>query len=100
MATAHSLLLLSEYTHILDSLPLELSRQFADLRELDAVLSASTQNVIQKIYELIDMIENQDHSKELRLEKLMQIVEEAQRLKIGGDDKIRVAGQAADNVRG
>lgn len=98
LATAHSLLLLSEYTHILDSLPLDLSRQFADLRELDAVLSASTQNVIQKIYELIDLIENPEYPKERRLAKLMQIVEEAQRLKIGGDDKIRVAGQAADNV--
>ncbi|GJJ14725.1 hypothetical protein Clacol_008992 [Clathrus columnatus] len=100
MTTAHSLLVLSEYTHILDSLPLELSRQFADLRELDAVLSVSTQNVIQRIYELIDLVENQDCSKELRLSKLMQIVEEAQRLKIGGDDKIRAAGQAADNLIG
>ena len=98
IGTAHSLLVLSEYAHTLDSLPLDLSRQFADLRELDAVLSASTFNVTQKIYELIDLVENPEASKEARLSKLTEIGEEAQRLKLGGEDKIRVASQAADNV--
>lgn len=98
IGTAHSLLVLSEYAHTLDSLPLDLSRQFADLRELDAVLSVSTYNVTQKIYELIDLVENPEASKEARLSKLTEIGEEAQRLKLGGEDKIRVASQAADNV--
>ena len=99
LGTAHSLLVLSEYAHTLDSLPLDLSRHFADLRELDAVLSASTTNVTQKIYELIDLVEDPEASKEARLSKLTEIGEEAQRLKLGGEDKIRVASQAADNVR-
>ena len=98
-ALAHSLALLSEYTHTLDALPVDLSRQFADLRELDAVLSSSAQNVTQKIYELVDLIENDDVSRDVRMKKLSQIMEEMQRLKHGGEDKIRVATQAADNVR-
>jgi inhibitor of growth protein 3 len=99
LGTAHSLLVLSEYAHTLDSLPLDLSRQFADLRELDAVLSASTVSVTQKIYELIDLVENPEAPKQQRLAKLGEIAEEAQRLKLGGEDKIRVASQAAENVR-
>jgi Inhibitor of growth proteins N-terminal histone-binding len=99
LATAHSLLVLADYAHTLDSLPLDLSRQFADLRELDAVLNASTVSATQKIYELIDLVENPGASKEERLSKLTEIGEEAQRLKLGGEDKIRVASQAADNVR-
>ncbi|KAF8575022.1 hypothetical protein K439DRAFT_1623894 [Ramaria rubella] len=98
LGTAHSLLVISEYAHTLDSLPLDLSRQFADLRELDAVLSASTSIVTKKIYELIDLVEDSTASKEARLAKLNEIAEEATRLKLGGEDKIRVASQAADNL--
>ena len=98
LAAAHSLLVLSEYAHTLDSLPLDLSRQSADLCELDAVLSASTVSVTQKIYELIDLVENAATPKHERLTKLNEIAEEAQRLKLGGEDKIRVASQAAENV--
>jgi len=43
-----ALSLLSEYTHSLDSLPLDLSRNFADLRELDAVLSSSMTSITAK----------------------------------------------------
>ena len=39
--TALSLACLSEYAHTLDSLPIDLSRSYGDLRELDAVLSSS-----------------------------------------------------------
>jgi len=96
---AHSLLLLSEYTHTLDSLPIDLSRQFADLRELDAVLSSSAQSATHKIYELIEVLENGETSKEVRTKKLAQVMDEVFRLKLGGEDKIRVATQAADTVR-
>ena len=41
VSTANALTLLSEYNQSLDSLPADVSRKFADLRELDAVLSAS-----------------------------------------------------------
>ncbi|KAF6754229.1 hypothetical protein DFP72DRAFT_1068677 [Ephemerocybe angulata] len=99
LATAYSLLLLSEYTHTLDSLPLDLSRNFADLRELDAVLSSSMQSITKKIGDLTDMIEDGTAPKDQRLWLLNDIAEEAGRLKLGGEDKIRVACQAADNLK-
>ncbi|EEB92054.1 hypothetical protein MPER_09491, partial [Moniliophthora perniciosa FA553] len=49
VSTVYTLNLLSEYTHTLDSLPLDLSRNFADLRELDAVLSSSMASITAKI---------------------------------------------------
>ena len=98
--TAHALTLLSEYTQSLDSLPADVSRQFADLRELDAVLSASVHALTSKINRLIDMIESNAAPKEQRIWLLMEIADEAQRLKLGGEDKIRVAAQVADFLKG
>jgi inhibitor of growth protein 3 len=98
-ATAYSLALLSEYTHSLDSLPLDLSRNFADLRELDAVLSSSMSLITAKINKLTTMIEDRTISPEDRLWLLSEIGEEAHRLKLGGEDKIRVASAAADNLK-
>ncbi|KAF8167562.1 hypothetical protein B0H34DRAFT_644945 [Crassisporium funariophilum] len=95
----YSLVLLSEYTHTLDSLPIDLSRNFADLRELDAVLSSSIISITSKILNLTTMIEQGTASKEDRLWLLTGIADEAQRLKLGGEDKIRVACQAADNLK-
>lgn len=96
---AYSLSLLSEYTHTLDSLPLDLSRNFADLRELDAVLSSQMSSITTKIRKLTLMIEEGTSSKEDRLLLLQDIASEANNLKMGGDDKIRVACQAADNLK-
>jgi inhibitor of growth protein 3 len=98
-SAVYSLSLLSEYTHTLDSLPLDLSRNFADLRELDAVLSASMSSITTKISALTQMIEEGAGKQEERLWLLMEIAEEANRLRLGGEDKIRVACQAADNLR-
>jgi inhibitor of growth protein 3 len=97
--TVYALTLLSEYAHTLDSLPIDLSRNFAYLRELDAVLSSSIQSITTKIYDLIAMIEEGSATKEDRLWLLSNIAEEAQRLKLGGEDKIRVASQGADNLK-
>ncbi|KIP11137.1 hypothetical protein PHLGIDRAFT_100080 [Phlebiopsis gigantea 11061_1 CR5-6] len=98
--TAHSLAILSEYTHTLDSVPLDLSRSFADLRELDAVLSASMSTVTNKVIQLTNMIESRSASKEDRLWLLAEIADEVSRLKPGADDKIRVACHAADGLKG
>ncbi|KAF7303068.1 Chromatin modification-related protein [Mycena kentingensis (nom. inval.)] len=96
----YPLSLLTEYTHTLDALPLDLSRNFADLRELDAVLSASQTALISKIYTLIEMIEQgAGQQDQQRMWLLGEIAEEANRLRLGGEDKIRVACQAADNLR-
>jgi len=98
--TPYTLALLSEYTHTLDALPIDLSRNFADLRELDAVLSSSVAAITEKIIDLTTMIEQGKASKQDKLWLLSDIAEEAQRLKLGGEDKIRVACQAADNLQG
>ncbi|PPQ69443.1 hypothetical protein CVT25_004835 [Psilocybe cyanescens] len=98
--TPYTLSLLSEYTHTLDALPIDLSRNFADLRELDAVLSSSVFSITTKIQNLTAMIEDGKASKQDKLWLLTEIAEEAQRLKLGGEDKIRVACQAADNLKG
>ncbi|KAH7930466.1 hypothetical protein BV22DRAFT_1000766 [Leucogyrophana mollusca] len=100
ISTVYSLSLLSEYTHSLDSLPIDLSRNFADLRELDAVLSSSMTSITSKIQRLTEIIEQGTVSKQERLFLLTDIAEEAARLKLGGEDKIRVACQAADNLKG
>jgi inhibitor of growth protein 3 len=97
--SVYTLSLLSEYTHTLDSLPLDLSRNFADLRELDAVLSSSMASITHKIKTLTQMIEQGSGKKEERLWLLTEIAEEAARLKPGGEDKIRVACQAADSLK-
>ncbi|KAF8845987.1 hypothetical protein BDN67DRAFT_986398 [Paxillus ammoniavirescens] len=98
--TVYTLSLLSEYNHTLDSLPPDLSRNFADLRELDAVLSSSMASITMKIQKLTQVIEEGSMSKQERLILLADIADEAARLKLGGEDKIRVACQAADNVKG
>ena len=100
LTTAHSLAILGEYTHTLDSLPLDLSRNFAEFRELDAVLSASMTSLTAKIQQLTTMLETNIGSKEERLWLLADIAEEATRLKLGSEDKIRVACHAADGLRG
>ncbi|KAI9454874.1 hypothetical protein BJY52DRAFT_1188672 [Lactarius psammicola] len=99
LSTAYALSLLSEYTQNLDSLPADVSRQFADLRELDAVLSASVHALTSKITRLTEMIETNSSPKEQRMWLLMEIADEAQRLRLGGEDKIRVAAQVADGLK-
>lgn len=104
--TVNNLALLADYTHTLDSLPIELSRNFADLRELDAVLSSSMASITEKILSLIQMLEQGKNKKEGRHYKkeellwlLTEIAEDANRLKPGNEDKIRVACQAADSLK-
>ncbi|KAI0035140.1 hypothetical protein K488DRAFT_43880 [Vararia minispora EC-137] len=99
LTTAWSVALLDEYTHALDTLPMDLSRLFADLRELDAVLSASVQQLIFKVEALVAALRDGTVGKTDRLWMLAEIADEAQRLKLGGEDKIRVACQAADGLR-
>ena len=48
--TPYTLALLSEHTNALDTLPIDLSRNLSDLRELDAVLSSSFISITAKIH--------------------------------------------------
>ncbi|KAF8867815.1 hypothetical protein CPB84DRAFT_1810851, partial [Gymnopilus junonius] len=77
--TPYTLALLSEYTHTLDALP--------------------STSLATSIHTLTTMIEEGQGSKEDRLWRLAEIADEAGRLKYGGEDKIRVAGTAADNLK-
>jgi inhibitor of growth protein 3 len=97
--TPYSLALLGEYASTLDTLPIELSRNFADLRELDAVLTASMANISAKVSLLITLIETRQGTPLQRLQLLHQIADEAERVKLGGDDKIKIACQVADNIK-
>jgi inhibitor of growth protein 3 len=122
--TAYTLTLLSEYAYTLDTLPLELSRHYADLRELDAVLSSSMTSIMAKVQRLTTLIEQGNAAasissstsgsagasvvadgtelrtrKEDRLWLLADIADEVSRLKPGAEDKIRVACLAADTLK-
>ncbi|PAV22816.1 hypothetical protein PNOK_0277300 [Pyrrhoderma noxium] len=97
-STPYSIELLTEYAHTLDSMPIDLSRIFADLRELDAVLTSTVASVTEKVYQLVELIETKSASPEQRLWLLGEIAEEASRVRPGADDKIRIATQAADNL--
>ncbi|KZT43298.1 hypothetical protein SISSUDRAFT_1124835 [Sistotremastrum suecicum HHB10207 ss-3] len=99
----YALLLLSEYSQTLDSVPLDLSRHLADLRELDAVLLSSISSIIGKVDSLVEFIESgkgnengKANGKARRAEMLAELAQEAERLKLGGEDKMRVASQAGD----
>lgn len=65
--TPYTLALLSEYTNTLETLPIDLSRNLADLRELDALLSSSFISITAKIHNLTSMIEQGTATKEDRL---------------------------------
>jgi hypothetical protein len=105
--TAYTLTLLGEYAYTLDGLPSELARHFADLRELDAVLAGSMAAITAKVQRLTALIEQGNVSgapavtarKAERLRLLGALAAEAERVKPGSEDKIRVAGLCADALK-
>lgn len=95
--------LTTEFASTLDQIPQDMARQFADLRELDAVLSSSLQQITQRINDLTERIEATvqpgiQHNPTQLFRALTEIADETGRIKLGGEDKIRVASLAADNV--
>jgi hypothetical protein len=95
--------LTTEFASTLDQIPQDMARQFADLRELDAVLSSSLQQITQRINDLTERIEatvqpGVQHNPTQLFRTLTEIADETGRIKLGGEDKIRVASLAADNV--
>jgi inhibitor of growth protein 3 len=105
--TAYTLTLLGEYAYTLDGLPAELARHFADLRELDAVLAGSMAAITAKVQRLTALIEVGNVGDALavaarkaeRLRLLGDLAAEAERVKPGSEDKIRVAGLCADALK-
>lgn len=94
----HVFALLADYTDSLDSLPLDLTRNFSDLRELDAVLRTSINALTAKITALTALLQDPTATPASRLFLLREIADAASHLKMGGEDKIRVAGIAAENL--
>ncbi|KAG8912286.1 hypothetical protein FRC01_005178 [Tulasnella sp. 417] len=97
-ATSQALTLLGQFTDSIDSLPHDLTKAFGDLRELDAVLRSSMQGITSKVHKLIDLMQDPSATPAARLCLLLEIAEDAQRLRMGSEDKIRVAGRTADDV--
>lgn len=56
------------------------------------------QGITSKVYKLIDLMEDTSATPAARLCLLLEIAEDAQRLRMGSEDKIRVAGRTADDV--
>lgn len=59
---------------------------------------ATLLNLEKKLNQLIIWIQDASVGPEKRFQLLQEIAEEAARYKLGGDDKIRVAGGACDGV--
>lgn len=81
----------------IESVGPDLCRAFADLHELDAVLSKPNHKMTNLILSLCETIEKADGtSSDVRFDKLQQIAKEAKLLSSGGADKLRVVASAAD----
>lgn len=89
---------LSAYADALDALPLDLTRSFSDLRELDAVLGAHLNSLTNRLIHLAALIEDPNVSPGERIVALKEVAEEARSYKMGGEDKIRVALNTAETV--
>lgn len=101
---------LSAYTDALDALPLDLTRSFSDLRELDAVLGPHVSSLISRISHLTDVVRSASSNAPStsdplanltpgqRLLLVKESAEEARAYKMGGEDKIRVALCTAETI--
>lgn len=92
-------MLLVTYSDALDALPLEFTRSFSDLRELDAVLGAHLASLSLRVQHLAAIIEDTNVSPEERFMALRGAAEEARAYKMGGEDKVRVAINTSEMVR-
>ncbi|WVW81932.1 hypothetical protein I302_103935 [Kwoniella bestiolae CBS 10118] len=95
---AQDILVIQDIMDTLDQIPPELTRVYSDLNELGAVLYSTLLSLEKKLYTLINWIQDPNIKPEQRFELLQEIAEEAARYKLGGDDKIRVAGGACDGI--
>lgn len=94
----HFFVTLAAYADALDALPLDLTRSFSDLRELDAVLGSHLNSLTARLNHLTALIEDRDVDQGQRLLALKEVAEEARAYKMGGEDKIRVALNTAETI--
>jgi inhibitor of growth protein 3 len=89
---------LAAYADALDALPLDLTRSFSDLRELDAVLGSHLAGLTARLAQLSAAVRDARVEPGERLLALKECAEEARAYKMGGEDKIRVAVNTAETV--
>ncbi|PWN93783.1 hypothetical protein FA10DRAFT_264383 [Acaromyces ingoldii] len=89
---------LAAYADALDALPLDLTRSFSDLRELDAVLGSHIKALINRLARLTCLVEDETVAPAERMLALKEVAEEARGYKMGGEDKIRVALNTAETI--
>ncbi|EST06215.1 Zinc finger, PHD-finger [Kalmanozyma brasiliensis GHG001] len=94
----HFFVTLAAYADALDALPLDLTRSFSDLRELDAVLGSHLNSLTARLNHLTALIEDPSIDQGQRLLALKEVAEEARAYKMGGEDKIRVALNTAETI--
>ena len=94
----HFFVTLVAYADALDALPLDLTRSFSDLRELDAVLGSHLNSLTARLNHLTALIEDPTVDQGQRLLALKEVAEEARAYKMGGEDKIRVALNTAETI--
>lgn len=94
----HFFVTLAAYADALDALPLDLTRSFSDLRELDAVLGSHLNSLTVRLNHLTALIEDPDVDQGQRLLALKEVAEESRAYKMGGEDKIRVALNTAETI--
>ncbi|EPQ29512.1 uncharacterized protein PFL1_02731 [Pseudozyma flocculosa PF-1] len=94
----HFFVTLAAYADALDALPLDLTRSFSDLRELDAVLGSHLNSLTARLNHLTALIQDPDIDQGQRLLALKEVAEEARAYKMGGEDKIRVALNTAETI--
>lgn len=94
----HFFVTLAAYADALDALPLDLTRSFSDLRELDAVLGSHLNSLTARLHHLTALIEDPEIDQGQRLLALKEVAEEARAYKMGGEDKIRVALNTAETI--
>jgi len=97
-ASGYEHYLLSEYASSLDSIPLDVAKSLADLRELDGVLNNAVVAFTSRLNALTDTLEDPHSTPAQRFMRLIDLAEHATQLKMGNDDKIRVATTTADIV--
>ncbi|PWZ03188.1 hypothetical protein BCV70DRAFT_12959 [Testicularia cyperi] len=94
----HFFVTLAAYADALDALPLDLTRSFSDLRELDAVLGSHLNSLTARLNHLTALIEDPEIDQGQRLLALKEVAEEARAYKMGGEDKIRAALNTAETI--
>ncbi|TIB88045.1 hypothetical protein E3Q06_01018 [Wallemia mellicola] len=94
----HSLNLLNTYVDTLDALPIELSRHFHEMRELDANLSNSADQTITQLNKLTLALEDESLSPKERFLALRDVSDTIKQYKLNQEEKIKLGTAACETM--